>query len=54
VRVELEEEVGEVNEDEDDRGTAAELEEKRGFLTTIEPTIQPLVLRGNVRNYEVT
>lgn len=52
--VELEEEVGEVDEDEDDRGAAAELEEIRGFLPTVEPTIQPLVLRGNVRNHEVT
>jgi hypothetical protein len=46
VGIELEEEVGEVNEDEDDRGTTAELEEKRCFLTTVEPTIQPLVESG--------
>lgn len=46
VRVELEEEVGEVNDDEDNRGTTAELEEIRDFLAIGESTIQPLMLNG--------
>jgi hypothetical protein len=45
VRVELEEEVCEVNEDEDNRGTTAELEEIRGFKTAIDSAVQPFVLR---------
>ena len=42
--VKLEEEVGNVNEDEDNRSTAAELEEIRCFKTAIDSTVQPFVL----------
>jgi hypothetical protein len=58
VGVELEEEVGEVNNDEDNGGTTAELEEIGGFKIASESIIQPLVLsetsglqelRGNVK-----
>lgn len=42
--VELEEEVGDVDEDEDNRGTAAELEEIGGFEFSIDSTVQPFVL----------
>ena len=44
VRVELEEEVCEVNEDEDDRGTTAELEEIGSFETGIDSAVQPFML----------
>ena len=44
MRVKLEEEVGEINDDEDNRGTTAKLEEKGDFLPVGESTIQPLVL----------
>ena len=44
MRVELEEEVCEVNEDEDDRGTTTELEEIGGFKTAIDPAVQPFML----------
>lgn len=44
--IELEEEVREINEDEDDRGTAAELEEIRGFESAIDSTVQPLMECG--------
>lgn len=44
VRVELEEEVCEVNEDEDDRGTTTELEEIGGFETGIDSAVQPFML----------
>ena len=44
MRVELEEEVRDVNEDEDDRGTAAELEKIRRLETAIDSAVQPFVL----------
>ena len=44
MRVELEEEVCDVNEDEDDRGTAAELEKIRRFETAVNSAVQPFVL----------
>ena len=44
VRVELEEEVCEVNEDQDNRGTTTELEKVRGFKAAIDSTVQPLML----------
>ena len=44
VRVELEEEVRDVNEDEDDRGTAAELEKIRRLETAIDSAVQPFML----------
>jgi len=55
VGVELEEQVGDVNEDEDNRSTTAELEEVRGFKTAIDSAVQPFVLSetlglgGNVK-----
>lgn len=42
--VKLEEEVREVDKDEDDRGSTTELEEIRGFKTTIDSAVQPLML----------
>lgn len=44
VGVELEEEVREVNKDEDDGGSTAELEEIRGFETAIDSAVQPFML----------
>ena len=44
VGVELEEEVCEVNENEDNRGTTTELEEIRGFKAAIDSAFQPFML----------
>lgn len=44
MRVELKEEVGEVDEDEDDRRSSAELEEIRSLKTGVDSTVQPFVL----------
>jgi len=46
VGIELEKEVGDVNEDEDNRGATTELEEVRGFKTGFDSAIQPFVLSG--------
>ena len=50
--IKLEEKVREVNEDEDDRGTATELEEIRGFESAIDSTVQPLMLSEVSRRKE--
>jgi len=44
VGIKLKEEVCEVNEDEDDRGTTTELEEIGGFETGIDSAVQPFML----------
>lgn len=44
MRIELEEEVCEVNEDEDNRSTATELEQVRCFKAAIDPAVQPFML----------
>lgn len=42
--IELEEEVREVNENEDDRATSAELKEIRCFKIAVDSPVQPFVL----------
>lgn len=44
MRVELEEEVCDINEDENNRATTTELEEKGSFKGAIDSTVQPFVL----------